>query len=1195
MGRPFMHGRNDQFIGSSKASQVFVWLSLCLNFVLSACNSENQFAASGSKDLAQVYNLNLIEVEAGDVVEVNGDNFSSKFSLILNEAPIELTVVSSNKATFVMPALKESEFQNAEFIDGSKKIGTFTLVDKNRQAKGVANVLANTLCSDVILTKEDGSLLRGERNCVAEAKICDQDGEKDCLSNDSFPALDKTLIAAAVVEGKTLGNIAGTLPAKPLDCAEDGDVDCVTVAAFPAADLSLFLASNVKTGVSLAGIPGTLIPIGYPCEADGESNCLTENGFVAIDKVNSVQVNLSRISSQFLLLGLNGTLPNCAADGETSCIANAPNFAAAIVAGAAAKISSGLTLAGINGSAPVKPSNCATDGAIACVANSDFPAAEKDNLTNNVAKIRSGFSVAGVSGTLASCSSDGQDSCVALGPTYAMALTAGAQAKILTGQTLAGIGGTAAVRPADCDADAETSCVATALFPAVDTSTAAPKIVLNQIVGGVTGSAGGVKPSDCAIDGELWCHTTALFPAMELLGADTKIAAGDSLGGVIGTAGVRPSDCSASGATSCVAITDFPALDKIALSAEAGKIRTGLNLAGVAGSLDDCASDGGTDCVTVAAFPALDKVGKSSVILNTATLGGALGSALPKPADCAADGATTCVAVTDYPAVNKTLLTGNADKIRSSLTIANVLGTLDDCDTDGETSCVAVADFPAANTTGAEAKILTGQTLAGVGGSALARPSDCIAGEDISCVSTTDYPSLNKTNLTNNAAKVRTSLTVSAVPGTLGDCSTDNQNTCVTSVANPAVVLSNVTTGVVKAGSVIAGVTGVYPNATYPLPVIDGITDLLSATFASSLKSANPFAWFDRNGTRFTGNGSANFLASNIKNLMGIFGTTGNYQGGALNPPVVELVSNTANTSPIVNIKRPCCLAENTLIVRRQGAPVIWTPTNGTNYAGGVLPDDQLVYGKIPQTRVTDSGLVSAPIYHYAFYSVDANNNYSALPARLSTRGQTLNTYSSLSLAGDRWYTAKSSLTADGYPFVQSDNSVILTNAFSNQGTVMFKPERLVPNVDIDFDYNTLSDGGDGFSFIFGKNFMGEYVSPPNTINGGAKGMFMPGTGYGISFTTYLTNTISVWNLAGANSLHSVNEPLEHSLGNWVPVKIRISANNVKVYMNGSVTPALDYTHSENWVMTYPFIGFGAGTGGATAAFIVRNIRVSNF
>jgi hypothetical protein len=104
-------------------------------------------------------------------------------------------------------------------------------------------------------------------------------------------------------------------------------------------------------------------------------------------------------------------------------------------------------------------------------------------------------------------------------------------------------------------------------------------------------------------------------------------------------------------------------------------------------------------------------------IKNAITIAAVTGTVIPAPANCAADGATSCVAVTNFPAVDKVNnISANVAKIRDSVTIAGVVGSLADC-MEGASGCVAIGPLQAAAiVAGTANKVLSGQTVAGVSG-----------------------------------------------------------------------------------------------------------------------------------------------------------------------------------------------------------------------------------------------------------------------------------------------------------------------------------------------------------------------------------------------------------------------------------------------------------------------------------------------
>jgi hypothetical protein len=145
-------------------------------------------------------------------------------------------------------------------------------------------------------------------------------------------------------------------------------------------------------------------------------------------------------------------------------------------------------MAGISGSAVLKPADCSSDGEGGCVVDGLSFKAAKLSLFSPY-DIRSSARIAGVQGSLSNCSSDGEIGCLTVGPSFAAASLSGASAKILAGQTVGGIIGTVPPRPANCAMDNDISCVTTPAFPAVvKANVTAGLIKAGTIIAGVNGA-----------------------------------------------------------------------------------------------------------------------------------------------------------------------------------------------------------------------------------------------------------------------------------------------------------------------------------------------------------------------------------------------------------------------------------------------------------------------------------------------------------------------------------------------------------------------------------------------------------------------------------------------------------------------------------------------------------------------------------
>ncbi|RZA24737.1 MAG: hypothetical protein EOP10_09020 [Proteobacteria bacterium] len=152
--------------------------------------------------------------------------------------------------------------------------------------------------------------------------------------------------------------------------------------------------------------------------------------------------------------------------------------------------------------------HCSRDGDINCVANASFPSVNLDSVKLQSRLMHTSLSIAGVSGLLPDCNEDGSFGCIVTGPLMAAAVKVGANAKILTGQSVAGVTGSyvpdfpsrSNVRLGDtvdnangllrdCNADNDTICVSSAAFPSIiKANLSAGVIKLGQTVAAMLGT-----------------------------------------------------------------------------------------------------------------------------------------------------------------------------------------------------------------------------------------------------------------------------------------------------------------------------------------------------------------------------------------------------------------------------------------------------------------------------------------------------------------------------------------------------------------------------------------------------------------------------------------------------------------------------------------------------------------------------------
>ena len=249
---------------------------------------------------------------------------------------------------------------------------------------------------------------------------------------------------------------------------------------------------------------------------------------------------------------------------------------------------------------------------------------------------------------------------------------------------------------------------------------------------------------------------------------------------------------------------------------------------------------------------------------------------------------------------------------RKGTLVVRTMGSAPECSQDDEKGCLTTDAFSAFAKED-RAKLVPGNVKQGVVIAAItgtltsSGPADCAVDGEVACVSTSMFPAASASNL---ASKVISGETVAGVAGTApvrpADCAVDGATGCVSTVGFPAVNLTLLTPSVLKKSMTVAGITGDYPSSTYPLPGASVTRDLTSL---ASTTAAGSYEFFDSAGARYTGSitdagaitvgttaqtfntslyrgftvpGDSNLLATNIASGVSIFGVNGN---AALRPP----------------------------------------------------------------------------------------------------------------------------------------------------------------------------------------------------------------------------------------------------------------------------------------------------------------------
>ena len=230
---------------------------------------------------------------------------------------------------------------------------------------------------------------------------------------------------------------------------------------------------------------------------------------------------------------------------------------------------------------PLSP--CNHDGAIDCLATDEFPAAA---VTGLAAKVVTGQTVAGVAGTapgsnFPACASDGASNCWITTAFLAVNANTLLPTSIMAGVTIGGVAGVWMIP--NCVMDGTTECVATSKITAVKADGLAPKVLAGTTVAGISGTAVVETHSNCEADGAVGCLTTSTFKAAKISQAtSSNIAAGTTFAGVAGIAAIVAS-CTIDGQQNCSVSGPYKAANITGMSA--WDVRVGKSLAGISGAL----------------------------------------------------------------------------------------------------------------------------------------------------------------------------------------------------------------------------------------------------------------------------------------------------------------------------------------------------------------------------------------------------------------------------------------------------------------------------------------------------------------------------------------------------------------------------------------------------------------------------------
>lgn len=189
--------------------------------------------------------------------------------------------------------------------------------------------LPEEICSDITYRDATGVLKIGRRACSGAA-ACTMNGEKNCLANADYPAVDLSgsLLAnlSKIHHNLTIFELEGAMP----DCSTTGETSCYTAPGTAAVNPSAIDPSKMLSGYSLLGVTGTLptcsnatkqnclVPVGrkaaHKC-VDGNSDCYLPPYSLGIESLKAF--NVSTLSASDIKVGVTiggvlGTYPSAA-------------------------------------------------------------------------------------------------------------------------------------------------------------------------------------------------------------------------------------------------------------------------------------------------------------------------------------------------------------------------------------------------------------------------------------------------------------------------------------------------------------------------------------------------------------------------------------------------------------------------------------------------------------------------------------------------------------------------------------------------------------------------------------------------------------------------------------------------------------------------------------------------------------------
>ncbi|MEI6832484.1 MAG: hypothetical protein WCL28_00715 [bacterium] len=872
-------------------------------FMFTACgkttNRVEATLAGGNVEVV-VEKLYPIEAKPSEIINIEGKGFYAyqdlKARLTLADGitkDVPLTIADQRHASFVMPVGAGLGLKSVSIIQGeSKDLVSFRIV-ANTDDNPLPILIDDQaeICSTKVYIDRNGDQKTGTKDCATgTVPDCTESGKSGCRTTPQLVSAEASLLVADNIKsGVTIAGISGVLTAPPSDCSSNGQQSCVATGAFFA---------------------------GTACSAGGSKCFLPEYSVLSqpLKAISYNSIDQSKMLDSLTLAGITGAITSKGNWNLTLAFPGAGYYTGTSNAPTAATIASGTTITGIAGSGTLEShSNCSSDGATGCVAVATYPAAL---ATGAASKVLSGQTLAGVTGNV-TLPAAGK---VLTGITYGVSgtgssgtLTLPSASNVLSGSGTYGDPG-AAVTPSLAN---KGSWDLTATFPGAGyysgvSSTPAASSYTGTLFG--TAGTGTLEShSNCATAGAQGCVATGTYfagtvcgtdgsncflPAYSVPGLQTKkaidFAAIDSskMLDSLTLAGITGAITSKGNWNLTLAFPGAGYYTGTSNAPTAATIASGTTITGIAGSgtlesHSNCSSDGATGCVAVATYPAALATGAASKVLSGQTLAGVTGNVTLPAAGKVLTGITYGVSGTGS---SGTLTLPSASNVLSGSGTYGDPGAAVTPSLANKGSWDLTATFPGAGyysgvSSTPAASSYTGTLFGTAGTGTLESHSNCSSNGQQSCVASGTYfagtvcgtdgsacylptyasGTQNKKAIdfsSIDSSKMLSTLTVSGVTGSIAAQSWNLQTSFPGSGYYSSVTNTPATSSYT---GTLFGSPGTATIESHSNCTSDGVTGCVTT---ASYKSAN----------------MTNAVATNIKSGVTIAGIAGNYTGGGGSP-----------------------------------------------------------------------------------------------------------------------------------------------------------------------------------------------------------------------------------------------------------------------------------------------------------------------